>query len=443
MAWQAAASRVEITPPAGMPMGGYGTPFGGVPRSAVGTSSPLWARAVVLWDAGRPHVLVGADLLGWSTAAAAEIRHRVAAATGLGEARVLLTATHTHNGPALPGVADPWLTYALVDMTPLTAYEVFLINTVVELVLDLLAGDRETVGVDYQVASAGFSANREGLPYTESDVPVLVARRPDGSPLAVVFGYGCHPVCAGLQELWDGDYAAAAAALVDDALTDGMGLFLPGPAGDQDPVGPRGWQLAIDCSAQLADAVLTAAAVPGRPLTRVSAARLAVADVPLDVTLTPENLVGARVAYADRATRPGSGWVLRHAATMIELIDSGAPLPTAAEVPFQAWRLAGETPLRLAFVGGELVSGYAVHLRGRFDDSDGVWVGGYGPGSVGYLPSDELLPPIRSGGSYAGGWDADFPGLAGGSMCAYGLPGHFLAGGVEPAIVDTLVPLLG
>jgi hypothetical protein len=423
-------------------MGGYGTPFGGTPRIAAGTSNPLWARAVVLWDSGRPHVLLCVDLLGWSTAAAAEVRRRVAAAGGPAESRLLLTATHTHNGPALPGVADPWLTYALADTTPLEAYETFLVDTVVALVLDLLADTRIPVTLDYQVTSASFSFNREDLPYVESDVPVLVARRADGTPLAVVFGYGSHPVCAGLLDTWDGDYPAAAAALVDAALPGGMALYLPGPAGDQDPVGGRGPELAMDFGAQLADAVLTAAGLPGRPLGRVASARLRTVVVPLDVTLTPENLVLARDAYAARASRGGPGWVLRHAVSMVELIDSGAPIATAVDLPMQGWRLTGPPPLRLAFVGGELVSGYAVFLRARLGGAAGIWVGGYGPGSVGYLPSDELLPPLRSGGSYAGGWDPDAPGLAGGSMCAYGLPGHFLAGAVEPAIVNAMLPLL-
>jgi len=438
MAWQAAAGKAEITPPVGTPMGGYGTPFGGTPRLAVGTSNPLWARSVVLWDNGRPHVLLCADILGWSTDAATMVRQQVAAATALPEARLLLTSTHTHNGPAVPGVADPWLVYELTDTAPLAAYEEFLVDTVVSLVLELLAGPREVVTVDYQVTSAPFSANREDLPYTESDVPVLVARRADGTPVAVVFGYGCHPVCAGMLDLWDGDYPAVAAGLIDDAFPDGVAVFLPGPAGDQDPVGPRGAALSLDCGAQLADAVRSVADIPARRLTRVSAARLSTAELPLDVSLDPGNLAVARDFYAERASQPGPGWELRHAALMVELIEAGEPLATTVDLPVQGWRLTGTPALRLAFVGGEIVSGYAVYLRGRFGGAEGLWFGGYGPGTVAYLPSDELLPPLRSGGSYAGGWNPDFPGLAGGSMCAYGWPGHFLAGGVQTPIVDAV-----
>ena len=442
MAWQAAVGRADITPPAGVPMGGYGTPFGGTPRTALGVSSPLWARAVVLWDSGRPQVLLSVDLLGWSTAAAARVRRRVTLAGGPPGARLILTATHTHNGPALPGVADPWFAYELADITALEAYEAFLVDTVVALVLELLSGSRTSVELDYRATSAAFSLNREGLPYTESDVPVLVARRPDGTPLAVLFGYGCHPVCAGRLESWDGDYPAAAAALIDGALPDCMALYLPGPAGDQDPAGERGEELALDCGSQLADSVLAAVELPGRPLSRVAAARLRTASVPLDVTLTAENLLAARAAYAERASRVGPGWVRRHAASMVEVIESGGLIATTVDLPIQGWRFTGPPPLRLAFVGGELVSGYAVFLRRLLGGADGLWLGGYGPGSVGYLPSDELLPPLREGGSYAGGWDPDAPGLAGGSMCAYGLPGHFLAGAVEPAIVHAVLPLL-
>jgi hypothetical protein len=397
---------------------------------------------VVLWDSGRPHVVVCADILGWSSAAASEVRQRVAADSGLPEAQLLLTSTHTHNGPALPGVLDPWLTYELIDTTLLTAYEQFLVETVVQLVLDLLAGEQQAVTVDYQVGSASFSANREGLPFDESDVPVLVARRDDGTPLAVVFGYGSHPVCAGLLDLWDGDYPAAAATLVDDALADGMAVFLPGPAGDQDPVGDRGLPLVLDCGAQLADAVLSVVDVPGRELTGVPVARLSTAAVPLDVSLDPGNVALARDLYAERATLPAPGWVIRHARLMVERIDAGEPWATVVPLPVQGWQFAGAPALRFAFVGGEVVSGYAVTLRERHGGPEGLWFGGYGPGAAAYLPSDELLPPVRIGGSYAGGWDPDFPGLPGGSMCAYDWPGHFLAGGVEPAIVGAVTTIV-
>ena len=55
-------ARVEITPQLGQPIAGYGTWDG--PREATGTASPLWARAVCLWDDGYPNVIVSVGILG-------------------------------------------------------------------------------------------------------------------------------------------------------------------------------------------------------------------------------------------------------------------------------------------------------------------------------------------------------------------------------------------
>jgi neutral ceramidase len=190
--------------------------------------------------------------------------------------------------------------------------------------------------------------------------------------------------------------------------------------------------------------VSTAAAVPGRALTAVGGARLTTVNLPLDVTLSPGNLAAVHDAYQVRADATPLGWEVRHAQSMIDLIDQGAPIATTVPVTLQGWRFTSGTPLKLAVVGGELVSGYAVYFRQRQGGTAGLWLGGYGPGLPAYLPSDELLPPLRTGGSYAGGWDGDFPGIAGGAMCVYGPIGHFTAGsaGVEPALISALATLL-
>jgi hypothetical protein len=232
---------------------------------------------------------------------------------------------------------------------------------------------------------------------------------------------------------------------VEAVLPGATALFLPGPAGDQDPLGDRGWGLRSALGARLADAVVSAAVVPGRPLTDLSWARLDTVDLPLDITVSPDNLAAVRSDFAARAAAAGGlGWVVRHASAMVELIGSGAPIATSVTTPLQAWQLSGDPPLRLAFTGGELVSGYAVYFRARLGGTTGLWIGGYGPGAVSYLPSDALLPPLHAGGSYAGGWDPDFPGIGGGAMCIYSHLAHYRAGagGAEAALISALGALL-
>jgi neutral ceramidase len=425
-------------------MGGYGISLGGVPRTATGTHAPLLARVLVLWNSGTPWVVVGVDALGWSAAAATAVRQRVTTATGLPAARFLLAATHTHNAPALPGVLDPYMAYGLTATTAIDAAQKKISDGVVALVQSVLAGPRTPVTLDYQVTSTNFSFNREGLPYVETAVPVLVARGSSGRPVGVLFGYGTHPVAAGVQTEWDGDYASVAAGAIETTFPGSTALFLLGPAGDQDPVGVRGFSLGSTLGAQLGGVVSAAAAVPGRALTGVGTARLTTVDLPLDVTPTPANLAAVRDAYQVRTSSSPLGWEVRHAQTWIDLINRGASIPTTVPVTLQGWRFTGGTALKLAVVGGELVSGYAVYFRQRQGGTAGLWLGGYGPSQPAYLPSNELLPPLRAGGSYAGGWDTDFPGIAGGAMCVYGPLGHFLAGsaGIETTLINALNALL-
>ena len=97
-AFIAGANRVDITPPAGYPMAGYG-PAGALAR---GYWTRLYARAFYLRDEkGQPVVLVSCDL--WAIPAG--LHARVAQLVNkerrvyLPPERLVIAATHTHHGP--------------------------------------------------------------------------------------------------------------------------------------------------------------------------------------------------------------------------------------------------------------------------------------------------------------------------------------------------------
>lgn len=428
-------ARVEITPTGYTLMGGYGSP---TPRNATSTYSPLWARAVVLWDAGTPHVIVSADLLGIPPVVDVAVR----AGLNLPAADLVLLASHTHNGPLLPQSPDPWVLCGQADPAPVVGYADWLVDELVSLVQAALSAPQITVTLDYQVASQSWSYNRAGLPYVETAVPVLVARKADGLPAAVLFSYGTHPVCAGNQTRWDGDFPAAAAAVVEAAVPGCVALFVPGPAGDQDPAGTRGWPLRNKLGAQLGAAVVTATTSTGRVLFGISSTSHTTVNLPLDITDTPANLAVVRGYYVARASSPTT-WYARHAQLMIDQID-GHSFATTVALPLTGWKLGGSPMLRMAFVGGEVVSGYAVWARNRWGGANGVVLGGYANTCPCYVPSNALLPPIRTTASYEGGWDNDYPGIAGGSMTIYPHLGHFKAGagGAESALIAALTTML-
>lgn len=438
-------SKVDITPPVGTLLAGYDV---ATPRTATGVHEPLWARCTVFWDSGYPNVIVTADVLAYGPGFNQTVRGQIQA-LGVANSDFVLTCTHTHNGPVLTEPINPYILYGAGpdQQGAIQAYTNQLITKIVGLVATTLAATRTACRLDYRVTQASFAYNREGLSYVERDVPVLVARSLAGAPLAVLFGYGCHPVAAGSQSQFDPDYPGEAVSLIEQDANC-FAQFVIGPAGDQDPAGQRGWDLRDTLGETLGQAVINSMNVAGRAVTGPITTAYRDITLPLDITDQPANLAVVRSDYDTRMHSAGlSNFVGRHAKTMIAEIDAHS-FSTTVPIPLQVWKLAGSPTLRLVFTGGELVSGYAVYYRNRYGGSNGIWITGYGNDVPVYIPSDELLY-IHPGAYYACGWTPDFPGIAGGSMCTYGWLGHFLGrrpgtttNGVEQIMISQLDAML-
>ncbi|MBR7828505.1 hypothetical protein KDK95_19495 [Actinospica sp. MGRD01-02] len=437
----------EITPPVGTPLAGWGVD---TPRLSTGNNAPLYARCIILWDGGYPNVIVTADTLGFDRAVNLNIRNRVSA-LGVAQSDFVLSALHTHNGGALINELVEYITYNISSgsaaASAIQAYTTSVEDAIVSLVSTTLNAPRTPCTLDYQVADEDFSYNREGLPYVERDVPILAARSSaDGSLLAVLFSYGCHPVAAGGQTLSDPDYPGVACTLIENA-TKAHAQFLTGSAGDQDPVGDFSWQLSTQYGTDLGQTVVNALAKRGRRVTGPILTDYRDVTVPLDITNTPANLAQVRADYVARQANSAlPGYFRRHAEMMIGQIDNGS-FATSMYVPQQTWQLQGSPRLNLALSAGELVSGYAVYFRSRYGGSNGMWVCGYANEYPAYIPSNELL---SSGGAlhYACGWSTDYPGIAGGAQTIFGWLGHFRlqpnnpSVDVEQIVINNLTQML-
>ena len=90
-AFEAGAAKVEITPPVGTPMNGYGARQA---RASVGVHDPLWSRCLYLDDGQTDVYIINTDLVFINP----ELRARVLelAPDGVVRDRIILTATHTH-----------------------------------------------------------------------------------------------------------------------------------------------------------------------------------------------------------------------------------------------------------------------------------------------------------------------------------------------------------
>src|SRR5262245_8589345 len=99
---EAGAAKIDITPPTGHPMWGYGARHD---APSVGVLDPLQARALVLSAGGQRIAVVSLDLGRAPTRQSmAAIRTRVKEAAGV--EHLFLVASHTHHGPVLE--LDDW-----------------------------------------------------------------------------------------------------------------------------------------------------------------------------------------------------------------------------------------------------------------------------------------------------------------------------------------------
>ena len=93
---RAGVARTTITPPLGSPLVGFADR-----DDSTGCHDELTATALVLQSGQLRIAIVACDLL--YIRGAAEMKHAISEATGIPAERVLLTASHTHYGPALDG----------------------------------------------------------------------------------------------------------------------------------------------------------------------------------------------------------------------------------------------------------------------------------------------------------------------------------------------------
>ena len=96
--FRAGTAAVKITPPLGTPMAGYYSA-----RGSQGVLDDLYAKATVLDDGKTKIAMVTCDLIGLPRSVVVKARRIIAEKTGLPPDNAMISATHTHTGPAVLG----------------------------------------------------------------------------------------------------------------------------------------------------------------------------------------------------------------------------------------------------------------------------------------------------------------------------------------------------
>ncbi len=373
---EAGVSVVDITPAAGLPMSGFAARV----SPAIGAHDPLTIRALVIGDTA----IAVADVIGID----ADMSHRVRMVCGLPPAKVTLAATHTHGGPIsmdgrLANAADPDFLRRL-EAGFVTALRRAQENT--EPVT--LCG-----GVGTEPGIARNRRHQDGP--VDQGVPVLRLDRIDGSVLAILVSYACHPVVLSSDNLlWTSDYPHFLRSQLEESLPGAVAIFATGCAGDVN-------------TGHSAAASLDPANNPRRSYVEAERIGRAIAAVALDAPLRPlGNTVSATQSFVELDFAPNldlsaqrATWQAERATAapirrlLLDLWSDWAdslarenPPPLRARVTVADWGGA-----RMLALPGEIFARTAHDLRRDMgnEHSGPLFVLGYADDNPGYIPPED------------------------------------------------------
>jgi hypothetical protein len=186
--WLAGSAAAPFPIPTGTPLGGYMARTSG----ATSTLDPLQIGALHLETHGRSLTIVTADVIGVDR----ELRDRIATASGLDPATIILCASHTHSGPQ-------GIVHRLHPIEP-DAEDGTLRNRFVAIAADCVHRARarlEPVFLSIATASAAGSWTNRNAPEGPADrrLRLLATQRGDGAIQTIIAHTPCHPTVLGAE----------------------------------------------------------------------------------------------------------------------------------------------------------------------------------------------------------------------------------------------------
>ncbi|MHA6688832.1 neutral/alkaline non-lysosomal ceramidase N-terminal domain-containing protein [Devosia sp. A449] len=367
---RAGVAVVDITPPPGLLLSG----FAARTEPATGVHDPLTVRAVVLGDTA----IVVADVIGIHEDMSAGIRARCP----LPASNIIVAATHTHGAPASMehrlGAADPDFLQQLEDGC--VAALIQALATAVP--VTLTAG----MGSDPDVAR---NRRHDDGPLDRA-VPVLRLRRTDGSLLATILSYACHPTVLGADNrLMTADFPHFLRQKIEAERPGSVAIFLNGCTGDVNigHTAQASWTLAANnartfANAQrlgerIADAALAA---PEQPIGNTAAAFERMVELPLE--RREGDLAGLIASWSDEAAtaEPLRRVLLKHWIDWARDNQNAPPGNWTSRVSLLVW---GGVPI--AALPGEIFAETGLAIRAACG-TETAFVLSYADGTPGYIP---------------------------------------------------------
>jgi len=408
-ALQGGAAKVNITPPVGVWLSGYG----GRDKPSDGITDELFARALVLNDGSNSVALVSVDLLWVPLQMTQKIRAMIEQKTGIPGSSVMICSTHTHFGPRL--YSKTTLGSHVEGNTVDDAYVQTLTKKIVDAVflahrdmkeVRLGANRGELTEIVYHrrprnddgsvtmafTLPASVLATREiirddngrvrvtftdppGQPLRtygpiDPDLWVLRVESGAGEMLASMVNYACHAVSGSKYPDWfysiSADFPGETTRVVE-SVEGGVCLFTSGTAGDIVPL-KRGKAPRYQIGRALAGAAIkNLQFVPTSTTIDLDARTMAI-DIPLKETLAENRIVDAD------ATQD-------HLSTELQLLRFGdiyllgLPGEILVEVGLEIKERAGIEKLIIASLTNDVI-GYVCHAaaydEGGYESTSGT-----------------------------------------------------------------------
>lgn len=239
---RAGVGRVDITPPVGIPAGGWGNQLHEISE---GNDLELWATVLVVESAeGFRAAIVDVDLCILDDAQAARARSTVARAASLDVGSVAVGTTHNHSVPVTVELGGAWIRRNRELVAP---YVESVFDAIERAAADA-AGSLRPVRIGAATGCSPLAVNRRmtmpdgrvgvGLaPDAVADHTLTVVRLDgdDDRPVATIVHYACHPIVLGADNTHvTPEYPGIVKRVVEAALG-GRCLFVQGACGDLGP----------------------------------------------------------------------------------------------------------------------------------------------------------------------------------------------------------------
>ena len=219
------SSRVDITPPIGSPLAGYGA------RTSVGIHAPVKVRALVISDGQSKLVLISLEVLAITNELSEAVNKAIRLELPLEDSPIMLAASHTHSGPGGLGL----LFWERLAAGPFNrdCFE-WVVKRIAEGVIMANKALKPATLASVRVDVKGLLINRirsEGP--SDSELQVLIFESIDESQTTYLVNFAAHPtVLRSHNRLVSGDFPGVLSRVLEE-VEGSVALYTTGAGADQ------------------------------------------------------------------------------------------------------------------------------------------------------------------------------------------------------------------